>query len=146
MRARFRVFVSLAGKIMVTDPISDFIIQIQNASRAGKTQVSLPFSKMKLAIAEALKKEGYLSNVETKGRKIKKALEVELTVDENGVSKIKGVKRISKPSKRVYMGADDIQPIKYGHGIIILSTPNGILSGKQAGRERVGGEVLFEIW
>ena len=146
MKARFQVFVNLAGKIMITDPIADFLIQIQNAARAGKSEVVLPFSKMKLAVANVLKQEGYLSRVEKKGKDATAMLGVELVFDENGTPNLQGTKRISKPSRRVYMGADDVQPVRYGHGLVILSTPEGILTGKQARKKGVGGEVLFEIW
>ena len=146
MRERFPVFVNQAGKTMVTDPIADFLIQMQNAARAGKSTVLLPFSQMKFSIAEALKKEGYISKIEKKGKKTQKFLSLELATTEDGAPTLQGTKRISKPSRRVYMGADDIQPVKYGHGTLILSTPQGILTGKEARKGRIGGEVLFEIW
>ncbi len=128
---------------MIADPISDFIIQLQNASRAGKTSVSLPSSKMKVAVAEVLAREGYLASVE----KPKKASPLVVTLAyKNGKSVISGVKRVSKPSRRVYTGVREVRPIKRGFGLVLLSTPNGILTGKQAQEARVGGEVLFEIW
>ena len=128
---------------MIADPISDFIIRLQNASRAGKTSVSLPSSKMKLAVAEVLAREGYLSEVE----KPKKGglMTVSLSY-KNGKPVITGVKRISKPSRRLYTGVRDVRPVKRGYGLLVLSTPNGILTGKQAQDARVGGETLFEIW
>ncbi len=130
---------------MIADPISDFIVRLQNASRAGKTSVSLPASKMKLAVAEVLTREGYLAEVE----KPKKAPGGSMTVVlafKNGKPVITGVKRISKPSRRLYMGVRDVRPVKRGHGLLLLSTPKGILTGKEASEARVGGETLFEIW
>lgn len=128
---------------MIADPISDLIVRLQNASRAGKTSVSLPASKMKLAVAEALQREGYLAEVE----KPKKNEDLSLVLAfRNGKPAITGVKRISKPSRRMYMGVRDVRPVKRGHGLLLLSTPKGILTGKQAQEARVGGEILFEIW
>lgn len=129
---------------MVTDSISDFIIRLQNASRANKESVSLPFSQMKFAIAEILEREGYLASIDKKSKK-GGVLSVVLAY-KNGKPAIQGVKRISKPSRRMYMGVRDIRPVKRGHGLLVLSTPAGITTGKEAQVKRVGGEVLFEIW
>ncbi len=130
---------------MITDPVSDLIIQLKNAGEAGKDTVVFPYSKFRLAILETLHKEGYIKTITKKGKKVTKLLEVEL-LNVEGQSKIKGVQQISKLSKRVYQGTTDIRQVKYGHGAVILSTPKGILSGKDARKEKVGGEVLFKIW
>lgn len=108
----------------------------------GKESVSLPFSRMKQSIAEILVREGYIGAVD---KKDEYGLTVKL-VYKNGRPAITGVKRISKPSRRLYMGVHDIKPIKRGHGLLVLSTPEGILTGKEAHNKRVGGEALFEIW
>lgn len=129
---------------MVTDPIADFLVRLQNASMAGKTVVSMPFSQMKRSIADILSREGYIGEVDAKSKK-GTALVVSLSY-QNGRPSIGGFKRISKPGRRMYMGVRDIRPIKRGHGLLVLSTPAGILSGKEAREKRVGGEVLFEIW
>jgi small subunit ribosomal protein S8 len=129
---------------MVTDSISDFIIRLQNASRANKESVSLPFSQMKFAIAEILEREGYIASIDKKSKK-GGVLSVVLAY-KNGKPTIQGVKRISKPSRRIYMGVRDVRPIKRGHGLLVLSTPAGITTGKEAQIKRVGGEALFEIW
>ena len=129
---------------MVTDPISDFIIRLQNASRTGKASVSLPFSKMKLAIAEVLTREGYLAEVDG-ASKSGGSLSVTLKY-KNGKPAIQGVKRISKPSRRMYMSVKELRPVKRGHGLLVLSTPAGVVSGKHAREQKVGGEALFEIW
>ena len=128
---------------MVTDPIADFLIRLQNASMARKERVSIPFSRMKRSIAEILAREGYVSEVD----KVKEgtALTVVLAY-KNGKPGISGVKRISKPSRRLYLGVRDLRPVKRGHGLMLLSTPAGILTGKEAREKRVGGEALFEIW
>ncbi|HXK31839.1 MAG TPA: 30S ribosomal protein S8 [Candidatus Paceibacterota bacterium] len=129
---------------MVTDPISDFLVRLQNASMARKERVSIPFSQMKHSIAEVLAREGYVSDVDSKS-KANGVLTLSL-VYKDGRPAIQGVKRISKPSRRMYMGVRDVRPVKRGHGLLVLSTPAGIVTGKEARIKRVGGEVLFEIW
>ena len=128
---------------MVNDPISDMLVRIQNASMAGKTHVSMPRSQMKLAIAEILKREGYVSDIDKKSKD--NAIEIVLSY-KNGRPAFGGFKRISKLSRRMYMGVRDIKPVKRGFGHLVLSTPAGILTGKEAQIKRVGGEALFEVW
>lgn len=128
---------------MVNDPISDFLIRLKNASMARRDTVSLPFSKMKLAIAEILEREGYVAEVDAQPKKY--TLSVKLSY-KNGAPIITDLKRVSKPSRRLYMGAHEIRPVKRGHGLLVLSTPAGLLSGKEAKMKHVGGEPLFEIW
>lgn len=130
---------------MVTDPIADFLIRLKNAGAVGHTNVSIPYSKLKMAVADILKKEGYIDDVSKKGKKVAKSLEVSLA-SADGLPKIKGIERISKPSKRVYLGVKNISPIRHGYGLLILSTPKGLLTGGEARKERVGGEALFKIW
>ncbi|HVY72615.1 MAG TPA: 30S ribosomal protein S8 [Candidatus Paceibacterota bacterium] len=129
---------------MITDPISDLIIRIQNASRAKKSSVSLPYSNMKVAVAEVLEQEGYIGSIDKKAKK-EGVLSLGLLY-KNGAPVVNGVKRISKPSRRMYIGVHDIKPVKRGYGLVVLSTPAGILSGKNAKAKNVGGEILFEIW
>ena len=128
---------------MVTDPVADFITRIKNAGKARKESVSLPYSKLKEAIATVLVAEGYLKSVSKK--KTAPVLEVVLNYH-NGEPKIKEVERISKSSRRVYKGFEEIYPVKGGFGKTIFSTPKGILTDRQAIREKVGGEALFKIW
>ena len=130
---------------MITDPISDMIIRIKNGSDAGKESVLLPYSKLKESIAVTLEKEGYLKSVAKKGKKVSKQLEVVLAY-ENGAPIIRGIERVSKLSKRVYVGAKDMKPFRNGFGSVIISTPKGILSEMSARKDNVGGEVLFKIW
>ena len=129
---------------MVTDPISDFLVRLQNASMARKDRVSVPFSHMKRSIADILVREGYVSEIDGKAKE-GNTLTVTLSY-KNGKPAISGVKRISKPSRRLYMGVRDLRPVKRGYGLMLLSTPAGILTGKEAKEKRVGGEALFEIW
>lgn len=131
---------------MVGDTVGDFIIQLKNAGMVGKKQVSLPYSKLKHAIAEKLVQEGYVISCDKQGKKVGKALEVTLKYDAHGDHQIRGVKRVSKPGRRMYMKVTDIYPIKYGKGRVILSTPAGILTGEEARKQNVGGEQLFIIW
>ena len=130
---------------MVSDPISNLIISIKNAAAVGKPLVRVPNSRIKQSIANLLVREGYLENVELKGKKVRKHLEVTVSF-ENGAPRVHDVKRLSKPSKRVYYSVRDIVPIKNGYGHIILSTPQGIMTGNDARKAKVGGEALFLIW
>jgi small subunit ribosomal protein S8 len=130
---------------MVKDSIANLIVSLKNASSAGHDSVVAPFSKINLAILELLQKQGYVGEVSKKGKKVTKSIEVAL-LNEAGKPKIQGVKRISTFSKRMYQGAAEIRPVKNGFGLLILSTPKGILTDKEAKKEKVGGELLFKIW
>lgn len=131
---------------MVTDPVADFCNQLKNAGAVKKSTILVPLSNLKLAIAEVLVAEGYVKSAQVKGKKVRKMLELVLAYDAEGVHKIHGVTRISKPSRRMYRSVSEIVPVRYGHGALILSTPKGILTGDAAKKEKVGGEALFEIW
>lgn len=131
---------------MVNDPIGDFIVRLTNAGAIRKPSVSIPYSAFKYAIAEKLKDAGYISGVEKKGKKVKKTLDVTLKYDEAGDAVIQGVKRVSKPGRRMYRSVHEIVPVRYGHGALILSTPKGVLTDKEARKQKVGGEALFQIW
>ncbi len=127
------------------DQISNMIIMMKNGSLAGKESVSLPYSKLKEAILQCLKKEGYVHAVAKKVKKDHPVLEVTLTyVDKK--PKITEVERLSKQSRRVYFGMKDIHSVRNGSGLLVLSTPKGIMSGKEARKEHVGGEALFRMW
>ena len=130
-------------------PIANMLTQIKNAQSRGKEGVVLPFSRMTLGIADILKSKGFIGGVEKKIRKMNKSeinvLGVELKY-ENGIGAIGGIKMISKPSRRVYAGKDDLKPIKNGYGISIISTSRGLMTGDEARKARLGGEVICEIW
>jgi small subunit ribosomal protein S8 len=132
--------------MMITDPIGDFIIRLKNAAAVRKASVSIPFSNMKHAIALTLKKAGYIGEVSEEGAGISKMLVVGLMYDEAGNSRINGVKRVSKPGRRLYSPVSKVFPIKYGKGVMVLTTPKGILTDAEARKNRVGGETLFTIW
>jgi small subunit ribosomal protein S8 len=106
----------------------------------------MPFSNLKAAVAEKLQQAGYVASIDKKGKKVKKTLEVTLKYGADGKPVIQGVKRISKPGRRLYRSVLEIRPVRYGHGALILSTPKGIKTDKEARKEKVGGEALFEIW
>jgi small subunit ribosomal protein S8 len=127
------------------DTISNFIIKIKNAGLAGHESVSAPSSKMKKAIAEVLKREGFIKDFEEKANGEKKALRISL-YSENRVPKIKGVERLSKPSKRLYKKSSEIRKVKNGYGALIISTSSGVMTGREAKKSKLGGEVLFNIW
>ncbi|MDQ3075620.1 MAG: 30S ribosomal protein S8 [bacterium] len=127
------------------DQIANMLISIKNGGMASKESVAFPYSKLKYAIALCLQKEGYISSVAKKTKKGIPMLEVGLVyVDKN--PKVKEVERVSKQSRRVYFGVKDIHTVRNSSGLLVLSTPKGILSGKEARKEQVGGEALFKIW
>ncbi len=118
---------------------------IKNANRAEHESVVVPYSKIKHAIADCLVREGYLASATKKVKKTFPVLELGLIYVE-GAPKVSGVDRISKSSCRIYSGVKEIRPVRHGHGIMVLTTPKGILTDKQARKEMVGGEVLFKMW
>lgn len=131
---------------MVGDTIGDFIIRLKNAGVVGKASVSSPYSKLRHAVAKKLVEAGYLDRVVVHGEAAaKKTLEVTLRYD-GGAHRISGVKRISKPGRRLYTKAAQLHPVKFGKGHLILSTPAGILTNEEAKAKQVGGEQLFIIW
>ena len=130
---------------MVGDIIGDMIIRLKNAGVVGKTQVEMPYSKLSHAIADKLVAAGYIEKAEQQGKKVQKTLVVTLKY-ENGRHRIDGVKRISKPGRRLYTKVADIHRVKFGKGHMLLSTPAGILTNEEAKAKNVGGEQLFIIW
>lgn len=133
---------------MVTDRIGDFIIRLQNAAMVGKKEVSVPYSVHLFSIAKKLKELGFISSVEVKEWEgsAKKNILVELSYNERGQAKLRGVKRISKPGRRLYSPHTSTHKVKGGTGARILSSSLGIISDAEARKNRVGGEDLFEIW
>ena len=127
------------------DPIADMLTRIRNAAAAGLEKVSIPLSKEKKAIAEVLMEEGYLSSVSVEGEGVKSQVVVVLKyVGTKAV--IEGIERVSKSSCRVHCGSREIPRVRNGLGIVVLSTPKGIMSGRKAAKENVGGEILCRVW
>ncbi|MHB1769996.1 MAG: uS8 family ribosomal protein [Minisyncoccota bacterium] len=134
---------------MVSDRVGDFIIRLQNAARIGKREVVVPYSGHLVAIAKKLKELGFLTAVEgkTKGdESVKKLFIATLAYDERGLPKLRGVKRVSKPGRRLYTAHTAAHRVKGGTGARILSSSNGIISDGEARKNKIGGEELFEIW
>jgi len=130
---------------MVNDPIGDLLIQIKNAGMAGRQMVEIPHSRMKMAVAKILSQEGYVGDVSKVGEDIKSKIRVAIRyVDSQPV--ITGMKRVSKPGLRWYVNKDKIPTVVGGMGISILSTPEGVMTGKQAKKKGIGGELLCTIW
>lgn len=127
------------------DSISQLIVELKNASRAGKEAITVAHSGYVEAVAEALARKGYVKPSKKIGKTVKKTLEIGI-IYVNGKARINDVKRVSKPSKRLYKGYSEIFPIKQGYGSTFVSTPKGILSDDEARKEKVGGEILFSIW
>lgn len=131
---------------MVNDPIADLITRLKNAGLVGHEEVVLPYSNLKKAIALVLRQSSFVGEIGEREIGGRKMLSVSLMYEKDGTPRIRGVKRISKPGRRLYAGVKDIYPVKYGKGIMVLSTPRGILVDKEARRRNVGGERLFAMW
>ena len=125
----------------VVDPIADMLARIRNAHGAFHSTVEMPGSKMKTAIAEILKAEGYINDCASADGSLKLTLKYA-----SGKAAISGLKKISTPGRRVYVGVEDIPKVQHGLGICILSTSRGLLVGGQAAADKIGGELLCEIW
>jgi len=129
----------------MTDPISDMLTRIRNAQAVLRKTVVIPFSVFKFNLAEILSKEGLIGEITVKGRKIRKTINIELKYKENKPL-IKSIKRISKQGQRIYIKKDELKPIRQGYGITIISTSNGLMTNKEAQKNRLGGEVICEIY
>ncbi|MCF7835765.1 MAG: 30S ribosomal protein S8 [Candidatus Marinimicrobia bacterium] len=127
------------------DPIADMFTIIRNGYAANKASVVVPHSKIKMEVAKLLQIGGYVGEVTRRGRKIKKSLEIVLAYKE-GTPAIKKLVRVSKPSRRVYISFKEMFPLSRGYGKRIVSTPKGVLFDTEARKEKVGGEVVGEIW
>ena len=130
----------------MTDPIADMLARIRNAVSAKHSRVDIPASKLKLEIARILKEEGYINNFVLKGEGAKRLIRIFLRYDARGTSSITHLQRVSRPGRRVYVGSHQIPRVLGGYGINIVSTSRGLMSGKTARRENVGGEVLAEVY
>jgi small subunit ribosomal protein S8 len=131
---------------MMTDPIADMLTRIRNGLQARHTTVEMPASKIKSAIAEVLKDEGYIKGYSVVGEGVSRALKVELRYVSKHEPVLSGLKRISKPGLRVYSPSNEIPRVFGGLGVAIVSTSRGVMSGARARKLRVGGEVLCHVW
>lgn len=130
---------------MVNDPIGDLLIQIKNASMIGKMAIDVPYSKLKHAVAKILTEQGYIGEIGKTGTDPKTLLHITLKYS-NGTSVITDLKRVSKPGLRQYVNKSAIPTVLGGLGLAILSTPEGIMTGKDAKKKGIGGELLCTIW
>lgn len=130
----------------MTDPIADMLTRIRNAIAAKHSRVDVPGSKLKSEIARILKEEGYINNFVTKGEGVKYSIRIFLRYDAKGASSITHLERVSKPGRRVYVGATEIPKVLGGYGVNIVSTSKGLMSGKKARHENMGGEILAQIY
>ena len=130
----------------VSDPVADMLTRIRNGFRARHQRVDMPSSKLKVEIARVLKEEGYISNYKLTEEGGHKVLRVYLKYGPNNEAAISALQRVSKPGCRVYVGRSEIPRVLGGMGINILTTPRGVMTGRQARKEGVGGEILCQVW
>jgi small subunit ribosomal protein S8 len=132
---------------MMTDPIADMLTRIRNAARVRKTKISLPSSRLKVRIAELLRDEGFLSSVSESTDGPRQILELEVKYLPNGTQPVlRGVRRESKPGQRVYVSYNEIPRVQSGQGVAILSTSKGVITDRQARKQKVGGELICAVW
>ena len=128
-----------------TDPIADLLTRIRNAVMVGKNEITVPSSKIKVVVAKQLKKAGYVTAVKVEAGKPRDILVV--TINNPGENTtINEIKRLSKPGRRVYVSADDIPKVKSGRGIVLVSTSKGVVTGSEAKKQRLGGELLLQVF
>ncbi|MBR0403520.1 30S ribosomal protein S8 [Candidatus Saccharibacteria bacterium] len=128
-----------------TDQIADLITRIRNAILVGKREVSVPTSKLKVAVAEGLKKAHFIEDVKVEDGKPRGTLTIIINAEGEN-AKITEIAKVSKPGRRVYAGADELPKIKSGRGIVLVSTSKGIMSGEEARKNRLGGEILVKVY
>ncbi len=128
-----------------TDQIADFITRIRNAVMVGKNEVLVPTSKLKVAVADVLAKNGYLASYDVVEGEPRGMLHV--VINEAGANaKINEITKVSKPGRRVYAGADELPVVKSGRGIVVVSTSKGLMTGREAKKNKLGGEILLRVW
>jgi small subunit ribosomal protein S8 len=128
-----------------TDQIADLITRIRNAILVGKTEIRVPTSKLKAAVAEGLKKGGYIEDCEIEDAKPRGILHIVINKD-GETARINEIAKVSKPGRRVYAAADEIPKVKSGRGIVLVSTSKGIMTGEEARKNRLGGEILVKVY
>ncbi len=130
---------------MMTDPIGDMITRIRNAGSVQHAQTSCPSSKLKVAVAKVLSDEGFIGGYSVEEGK-QPTLTLDLRYTDEGRNIIDGIKRVSKPGRRVYVGATEVPKIRSGLGMVILSTSKGVMCDREARAQKVGGEIICEVW
>ena len=127
------------------DIVADMLNRIKNSQAVGHSSVEIPFSNLRYEIAKILKKEGFIEKIEKKGKQEKKTLSLTLKYEDK-VPAISGVKRISKPGQRIYLNSSQIKKVKGGYGLAIISTSRGLMTDREAKKEKLGGEAICQIW
>lgn len=130
----------------ISDPIADLLTRIRNGIRARHQRVEMPSSKLKVEVARILKEEGYIANFKVAEEGKKKILKVFLRYGNDGKNSISVLERVSKPGRRVYVGAGEVPSVLGGLGVTIITTPQGVMTGKSARKSGVGGEVICSVW
>jgi small subunit ribosomal protein S8 len=130
----------------MSDPIADLLTRVRNAAQARQATVDVPASKLKAEICRVLKEEGYISEYTIVSEPLPGSIRLHLKYARDRKSVVQGLKRVSKPSLRVYVGSQEIKPVCSGLGISILSTSEGVMTGKKARNAKIGGEVICEVW
>ena len=131
---------------MMTDPIADFLTRVRNSSNSRNRRAVMPSSRTKVALAKILTEEGFISGYSVTGDDARPNLIIGMKYSDKGQPVITGIERVSRPGRRMYTGFRNIPLVRSGLGINIVSTPQGIMSGSQARRERVGGEIMCNVW
>ena len=129
-----------------TDPVADFLTRLRNSIRARHQKLDVPASKLKTEIARILKEEGYIANYKATEENGRNVLRVYLKYSANNEAAIRDLARVSRPGCRVYIGRDEIKRVQGGLGISIMTTPKGVMTGRQARKQGLGGELLCEVW
>jgi small subunit ribosomal protein S8 len=130
----------------MSDPIADLLTRIRNARLAGHTALDVPNSKLKVEVCRVLKEEGYITDYSVEEEPVPGIIHVTMKYMRDRTCVLQGLRRISKPSLRVYQGTKEIRPVLSGLGVSILTTSKGVMTGRQARKEGIGGEVLCEVW
>ena len=131
--------------IQTTDPVADLITRIRNAIMVGKTEIRVPTSKLKYAVAEKLQKIHYLEKVEVEEAQPRGTLHIVIN-NEGENARINEISKVSKPGRRIYAGANEIPKVKSGRGTVLISTSKGIMTGQEAVKNKLGGEILVKVW
>ena len=131
---------------MMTDPVADMLTRIRNANTALHPTVVMPSSKLKEEIAKILQSEGYIESFGISADGVRRSLEVKLRYGRDRKRVISGLRRVSKPGRRIYSGADDLPRVNGGLGVAVVSTSQGLLADREARRRRLGGEIICEVW
>jgi small subunit ribosomal protein S8 len=125
---------------------TDLLTKVKNAQKAHKEVVKSAYSNFDFAIAEILAKNGFVESAAKKGRMPKRVMEIKLKYGADKVGAITNLRLLSTPGRRLYAGYQELRPVKQGYGLVVISTPKGLMTGKEARRAKLGGQLLFEIW